>query len=187
MEFKDRVSAYPNRYIMTTENGNMSYVILERADEPIVPGTPLNAETFNDMFGSITPESIGAASSGHTHDSRYYTKEQTTILLGSVLSGTAIVYLPPTQADFEHCNDMVAGLADYDQRYDTDGDGFVNITDLQNMQKAMDGTVSISGWPYAQKSTVTVSINLSDPNNVIFLRGTNMWGSVVEKSIGFDL
>ena len=47
MEFIDRVSAYPNRYVMTDENGNTSYVYLERADEPTVVGTPLNAETFN--------------------------------------------------------------------------------------------------------------------------------------------
>lgn len=51
MEFKDRVSAYPNRYAMTDENGNTSYVVLERADEPVVTGTPLNAETFNAAFG----------------------------------------------------------------------------------------------------------------------------------------
>lgn len=54
MEFIDRVSAYPGRYIMTTEDGSTSYVILERADEPTTPGTPLNAETFNAMFDDIT-------------------------------------------------------------------------------------------------------------------------------------
>ena len=53
MEFIDRESAYPNRYVMTDENGNTSYIYLERADEPTVPGTPLNAETFNNMFASI--------------------------------------------------------------------------------------------------------------------------------------
>lgn len=50
MAFTDRVSAYPNRYILTTADGNASYVILERADEPTVVGTPLNAETFNTML-----------------------------------------------------------------------------------------------------------------------------------------
>ena len=50
MEFQDRVSAYPNRYLLTRDDGSKYYVILERADEPIVPGTPLNAETFNGLF-----------------------------------------------------------------------------------------------------------------------------------------
>lgn len=53
MEFVDRVSAYPGRYIMTTADGSASYVILERADEPTVVGTPLNAETFNAMVASF--------------------------------------------------------------------------------------------------------------------------------------
>ena len=50
MEFEDRVSKYPNRYKMTDENDNVSMVYLERADEPVVPGTPLNAETFNSLY-----------------------------------------------------------------------------------------------------------------------------------------
>lgn len=49
MVFVDRVSGQPNRYALTTEDGNKYYVTLERADNPITEGTPLNAETFNDM------------------------------------------------------------------------------------------------------------------------------------------
>ena len=55
MEFIDRVSAYPNRYTMTDENGISSHVILERADEPTTPGTPLNADTFNGMVANLIP------------------------------------------------------------------------------------------------------------------------------------
>ena len=58
MEFIDRVSAYPNRYVMTDENGNTSLVYLERADEPTVPGTPLNAETFDAMADAIKSASL---------------------------------------------------------------------------------------------------------------------------------
>jgi hypothetical protein len=45
--FTDRESTYPNRYLITRDNGSTEFVVLERADEPVVPGTPLNAETFN--------------------------------------------------------------------------------------------------------------------------------------------
>lgn len=49
--FIDRVSAKPNRYKVTPENGGEPYyVVLERADEPIIEGTPLNAETFNNLL-----------------------------------------------------------------------------------------------------------------------------------------
>lgn len=59
MEFIDRVSAYPNRYIMTDESGKVQHVVLERADEPITPGTPLNAETFNTLFRVLSPDQYG--------------------------------------------------------------------------------------------------------------------------------
>ena len=55
MIFEDRVSAYPGRYIMTDENGGVSHVVLERDDEPVRPGTPLNAETFNEMLSGLHP------------------------------------------------------------------------------------------------------------------------------------
>ena len=53
ISFEDRVSAYPNRYLMTSEDGSTSYIVLERADEPIVVGTPMNAETFNTLASAI--------------------------------------------------------------------------------------------------------------------------------------
>lgn len=48
--FVDRKAAKPNRYKITTETGEIYYVYLERADEPIVEGTPLNAEALNDIL-----------------------------------------------------------------------------------------------------------------------------------------
>lgn len=53
MIFEDRVSTYPNRYTMTSQNGGTSYVILERADEPVQVGTPLNADTFSAMMTEL--------------------------------------------------------------------------------------------------------------------------------------
>lgn len=60
ISFVDRVSAYPNRYIMTDENGNASYIVLERADDPITVGTPMNAETFNELAESIPTITSGS-------------------------------------------------------------------------------------------------------------------------------
>lgn len=59
ISFKDRVSAYPNRYTMVAENGTTSYVVLERADEPIVVGTPLNAATFNQLLEDLSLSGFG--------------------------------------------------------------------------------------------------------------------------------
>ena len=52
--FTDRESTYPNRFLVTPENGEPYYLVLERADEPTVIGTPLNAETFNTLITDLT-------------------------------------------------------------------------------------------------------------------------------------
>lgn len=51
--FVDRESAYPNRYLVTPDNGSAYYALLERADEPVTAGTPLNAETFNKLAAEL--------------------------------------------------------------------------------------------------------------------------------------
>ena len=51
--FTDRVSAYPYRYLVTPEQGEPYYITLERADEPTTVGTPLNAETFNQLITDL--------------------------------------------------------------------------------------------------------------------------------------
>ncbi len=48
--FEDRKSNYPYRYKVTPLSGESYYVYLERADEPTVVGTPLNADTFNTIL-----------------------------------------------------------------------------------------------------------------------------------------
>lgn len=53
IKFVDRESAYPNRYLVTPDNGSSYYVLLERADEPVTAGTPLNAETFNRLIAEL--------------------------------------------------------------------------------------------------------------------------------------
>lgn len=50
IEFVDRVSTRPNRVKITPEDGSAAfYATMERADEPTVYGTPLNAENLNAM------------------------------------------------------------------------------------------------------------------------------------------
>lgn len=43
----DRVPTYPGRWKITKSNGTYEYVTMERADEPTVEGTPINAENLN--------------------------------------------------------------------------------------------------------------------------------------------
>lgn len=52
--FVDRESLYPNRYKITRGDGTVEYVTIERADEPTVAGTPLNAETLNKIIDALS-------------------------------------------------------------------------------------------------------------------------------------
>ena len=67
LEFKDRVPQKPGRVKITPEEGTAFYATLERADEPIEVGTPLNAGNFNDMVAMI--QSIDLTSSVEEGDS----------------------------------------------------------------------------------------------------------------------
>lgn len=67
--FIDRQSTKPGRYKVTKEDGSSEYITLERADEPSVEGTPLNAATLNRLAErkniSLTP--IGNINIGESH------------------------------------------------------------------------------------------------------------------------
>ncbi len=57
--FVDRQSTYPNRYKITTESGETYYAVLERADVPLVAGTPINAETLNGLRRILEADQYG--------------------------------------------------------------------------------------------------------------------------------
>jgi hypothetical protein len=58
--FEDRRAAKPNRYRVTPETGTAYYVTLERADEPVVDGTAINAEILNKLV-SLAENGVLAA------------------------------------------------------------------------------------------------------------------------------
>ena len=49
----DRVPTYPNRIKVTKSDGTSEYVTWERADEPTVPGTPINKALFDSIVEDI--------------------------------------------------------------------------------------------------------------------------------------
>ena len=65
MEIIDRVSTYPGRVKLTPVGGGEPVLYdMEWADEPVVPGTPLNKENL----GGLAPEGIIVAWSGSEDD-----------------------------------------------------------------------------------------------------------------------
>ncbi len=59
--FKDRVPQKPGRVKITPENGTAFYATMERADDPIEVGTPLNAMNFNEMVAMIQSLALDAS------------------------------------------------------------------------------------------------------------------------------
>lgn len=53
IEIKDRVPTMPNRYKLIKENGTHEYVTLEKADDPIEVGTPINKELFENFYNNM--------------------------------------------------------------------------------------------------------------------------------------
>ena len=53
IEVVDRVPTYPNRVKITKSNGSSEFVTWERADEPTVPGTPINKALFDSIAQDI--------------------------------------------------------------------------------------------------------------------------------------
>ena len=49
----DRVPTHAGRIKLTPVEGKPDHFIMERADEPIQEGTPLNARNFNEMVAMI--------------------------------------------------------------------------------------------------------------------------------------
>lgn len=49
VKWVDRVPTYPNRMKITPETGSAYYATVERADNPTVTGTPVNAQNLNAM------------------------------------------------------------------------------------------------------------------------------------------
>lgn len=58
MQFIDRKAKYPGRWTMKKSDGTSEVVTLVRNDEPIVEGTPMNANTLNALAGTDTTLSV---------------------------------------------------------------------------------------------------------------------------------
>lgn len=142
IEFKDRVSAYPNRYLVTKEDGTSYYVTLERADEPTTTGTPLNAATMNQLAAltdlDVLPDMhLWKKYAGNP--SNYLTEEVTDVVLSSS-----------------------AGLGKYSAvKY---GDSFY----LNNGLLWLDGTIVNQNTPTADTLTSTRGKYILDSNTTVY-------------------
>ena len=77
MVFEDRVPTYANRVKITPESGSAYFATMERADEPIRAGTPMNAETFNAMQREIQSVELTLTADAWAGDAAPYSQTVT--------------------------------------------------------------------------------------------------------------
>lgn len=63
-------------------------------------------------------------------------------------------------------------------------DGQITEHDLDAAKQLQSGQVPMDAWPNAQKTPVTMEIDLTDPEKAIHFTATNMWGGQAEGYVG---
>lgn len=113
MRFIDRKAKYPGRWTMKKSDGTSEVVTLVRNDEPIVEGTPLNANTLNALAGTDTTLTISgaAADAKATGDAVGALKEDLEDLNREILKINHIdgVY------KYDFFNNFIVGASIYDE------------------------------------------------------------------------
>ena len=112
------------------------------------------------------------------------------IMTGSFTAYTEAFMEPgedEVQAIMKHYTGIETIASDRLALYDFDDDGEVTYSDAMLALQAARGSSSLSGWSGAQKSAVTMKINMKDPNNFVTITGTNMWGRTVSQKLGINL
>ncbi len=105
--------------------------------------------------------------------------------------GSARVFLPPGIEEVETMRKHLNGESLIpDERiklYDVNGNSQIDAIDYMAIKSAAFGTHSLEDWDGAVKSTVTITIDMSNPKKALCLEGMNMWGREVEVFIGTDI
>lgn len=103
---------------------------------------------------------------------------------------TSQTYLPPTYDDAIYTLRSVFFPDEYplpsQYSFDLNGDGKFDEDDAILAMAVYNGEIAMRHCPGARKTTVTLRINMSDPEKIIHIYGYNMWGTYVETFISAD-
>ena len=112
------------------------------------------------------------------------------IVMTGTFSNTAEAFIEPDETEVEAIRQHILGNVLIPDAlipsYDFNNDGVVDSIDHLLARKAWTGVSSLASWSGAKKSTVTLTINMKDPNKTIKITGTNMWGRDIESYIGVN-
>lgn len=106
------------------------------------------------------------------------------ITMTGKFTNTVETYILPSNAEMELMQAHVLGQITIPSEliplYDFSGDGTITSVDLRIARTYQLGTADFSAWSGAKKSTVTLTIDLTNPDKAIQITGTNMWGRAID-------
>lgn len=114
------------------------------------------------------------------------------IMTGKFIN-TAEVYVAPGEAEINAIRQHILGNVTISGTlfplYDFDCDGELTVIDMLYARRASIGSISVSELPnfsIIPKSTVTLTIDLSNPEKAICISGANAWGRAFESYVGVN-
>ena len=131
-----------------------------------------------------------------TFDSKYlkWTSSGTVTMSNATFSGSISngngtnAYINPSYQESKKINAHIAEieLIKNINLYDFDKNGDIDYSDLLTVKKIMAGTKSFSSCSIAKQSVVKVKIDTSNPEKLINITGTNMWGTNIDNYFGVN-
>lgn len=113
------------------------------------------------------------------------------ITMTGTFTNTVETYLPPGDEEIDLIHKHALGLVTIPEAaiplYDFNGDGQITSVDARAARTMQLGTRSMADWSGAKKSTVTMTIDMTNPEKAIHITGKNMWGREVDSYIGANL
>ena len=113
-----------------------------------------------------------------------YLKSKSSETSSGTTSTTISIFLEPGEEEAKTIMNHQAGIelipADRIHLYDFNNSGDVTAVDGRIVNQVIAGLTSLASWSEAEKSDVTVTIDMSTPEKIVSAKGTNMWGREVE-------
>lgn len=151
-------------------------------------------EIFNLLTNNGTLQGIYRdKETGEIYINAEYIKALSNLFAGNfnmtgAFTNTVETYVAPSATEVDTIkNHLLGNITIPDELlplYDTNGDGEINAVDLADMYKASVGLKSVSEFANAVKTTVTLTINLKDPDKFLRIKGKNMWGRDIDSYVG---
>lgn len=140
-------------------------------------------EIFNLLTDNGTAQGLFRDENGNYYFNGEYIKSLNITVKDSV-------YVAPGEEEIETVKNHLSGQSTIPSAkqalYDVNGDGDITLSDMANLRLASMGLLSVSKFSNAVKTDVEVTLNLKDPEKILRIKGTNMWGRSFNNYIGVN-